>query len=129
MNTRIKEIRIKAGLKQHEFAERMNITQSAVAAYEAGIRTPRNATIVSICREFNVREEWLRKGVGPMEPERTREEELAFLFAQAVQEGNQKRMALLSLGLQLTPEQVSLLHDLALRLAAMAEETKKEQES
>lgn len=129
MLERIKKIRKINGLTQEEMAHRLQITQSAVAAYENGKRSPHASMISAICREFNIREEWLREGVGPMAPERTREEELAFLFAQAVQEGNQKRMALLSLGLQLTPDQVSLLHDLALRLAAMAEETKKEQES
>jgi transcriptional regulator with XRE-family HTH domain len=116
-------------LTQTEFGERLHLKGNTITGYETGLRAPSDAIIASICREFNIREEWLREGVGPMAPERTREEELAFLFAQAVQEGNQKRMALLSLGLQLTPDQVSLLHDLALRLAAMAEETKKEQES
>lgn len=129
MNTRIKEVRLKAGLKQHEFAECLKVTQSAVAAYEAGIRVPRNATIAAICREFNVREEWLRTGSGPMEPERSREEELAFRFAQAMAEGNQKRMALLSLGLSLSPDQVESIAQLALDLAAKIHECQEKPES
>ena len=129
MQDRIKIIRKQAQLTQAEFGARIHVKGNTIANYECGLRTPSDAIIAAICREFNIREEWLREGIGPMEPERSREDELAFLFAQAMQEGNQSRMALLSLGLQLTPDQVSLLHDLALRLAAMAEETKKEQES
>lgn len=129
MQERIKKVRKCNNLTQAEFSERINVTQSVVAAYENGKRVPRNSVIAAICREFNIREEWLREGIEPMEPERTREEELAFLFAQALAEGNKRRMALISAGLSLSPRQVDALADLALTLAAQLQEEEKEPES
>ena len=35
-----------------------------MAGYESGVRTPLDAVITSICREFDVNEEWLRTGAG-----------------------------------------------------------------
>lgn len=66
MNSRIKELRLALGLNQTDFGKRIGITQSAVAGYEKGIRIPRDSIIYSICREFNVSEEWLRTGEGDM---------------------------------------------------------------
>ena len=37
-----------------------------MAGYESGARTPIDAVVNSICREFNVNEEWLRTGNGEM---------------------------------------------------------------
>ena len=122
MQERIKIIRKTHNLTQFEMAERLQITQSAVAAYENGRRVPHSTMITTICREFNVREEWLREGIGSMEPIRSREEEIMFLLGNAIQENNKNRMALLSVGLQLSQDQVDLLADIALQLAAQLQE-------
>ena len=66
MNERIKELRKALGLNQTEFGERIGIKQGSVAGYESGIRTPLDSVILSMCREFNVNEEWLRTGEGEM---------------------------------------------------------------
>lgn len=129
MQERIKMIRKNAQLTQADFGERIHVKGNTIANYECGLRTPSDAIIAAICREFNIREEWLRTGSGPMEPERSREEELAFRFAQAMAEGNQKRMALLSLGLSLSPDQVESIAQLALDLAAKIHECQEEPES
>lgn len=54
------------GIKKVQFAQRLNIDQSYVTQLTSGKRNPSDRTIVSICREFNVREEWLRNGNGEM---------------------------------------------------------------
>lgn len=54
------------GMKKVRFAERINIDQSYVTQLTSGKRNPSNRTISDICREFNVREEWLRNGSGEM---------------------------------------------------------------
>lgn len=64
MNTRIKEIRKKHGLNQEQFGARIGIKQSTVTAYECGNRVPMDSTVLAICREFDVNEEWLRTGKG-----------------------------------------------------------------
>ena len=66
MNERIKELRKILELNQTDFGNRIGIKQGSVAAYENGARTPIDAVIVSICREFNVNEDWLRTGEGEM---------------------------------------------------------------
>ena len=64
MNERIKKIRQLLGLTQVEFGRRIGVKQSAVTGYENGSRQPLDAVITSICREFNVSEQWLRTGEG-----------------------------------------------------------------
>lgn len=69
MNDRIKIIRKEAKLTQKEFAEKLGIKQNTVASYEMGRIGISDAIITSICREFNINEEWLRNGTPPMHKE------------------------------------------------------------
>lgn len=66
MKDRIRQLRKELGLNQTEFGERIGVKQGSVAGYESGARTPIDAVITSICREFNVSENWLRNGTGEM---------------------------------------------------------------
>ena len=71
MKGRIKAVRTSLGLSQAEFGKRIGVRQSTIANYERGF-PPLDAAITAICREFHVREEWLRNGTGEMkvaEPE------------------------------------------------------------
>lgn len=64
MNYRIREIRKDNNLTQTEFGERIGVKGNTVTGYEKENRIPSDAIILSICREFNVNEEWLRTGQG-----------------------------------------------------------------
>ena len=77
MEERIKEIRKHLKLNQTEFGLKIGVKQTTVAGYEAGTRTPIDAVINSICREFNVSERWLRTGEGNMFVQLSRDEEIA----------------------------------------------------
>lgn len=66
-NERIKELRKARGLTMEEFGRRIGITKSSVSLLEQGRNNPSTQTRLSICREFGVREEWLRDGEGAME--------------------------------------------------------------
>ncbi len=66
MNERIKKLRRTLDLTQQEFADKIGIKRNSLANYETGRNTPIDAIVVSICREFNVNEEWLRNGTGEM---------------------------------------------------------------
>lgn len=66
MNERIKLLRRHFQLTQDAFAARLGIKRGAVANYEIGRNIPADSVVVLMCREFNVREEWLRTGEGPM---------------------------------------------------------------
>ena len=66
MNERLKKLRKKLDITQQEFADRIGIKRNSFAKYETGRNKPIDAIIKSICREFNVNEEWLRTGIGEM---------------------------------------------------------------
>ena len=66
MNERIKMIREYYKLTQDEFGKRIGSARNTIANYESGNRSPSNSVVLSICREFNVNEEWLRDGSGEM---------------------------------------------------------------
>lgn len=64
MKDRIKKIRKDAGLTQEKFADRLGLKRNTIATYETGKSEPMDNIIISMCREFNVNEEWLRTGNG-----------------------------------------------------------------
>lgn len=129
MKDRIKLIRKENKLTQSEMAEKLNVTQSVVAAYENGKREPRNNVIATICEKFDVCEKWLRTGEGPMRPTRTRQQEFAFMMGQAMAEGNEIRLAALSVLARIPPDRLEFAKELVLSLAAEFQKTEKEPES
>lgn len=66
MNERIKSIRLKLGLTQSEFGEKIGISQNYVWMIEKGDRVPSDRTVADICRVFNVDPCWLETGEGEM---------------------------------------------------------------
>lgn len=66
MDKRLRKLRRELDLTQSAFADRIGMKQNTIATYEMGRSIPSDQTIRSICREFNVREEWLRNGTGEM---------------------------------------------------------------
>ena len=65
MNERIKELRKKLGLTLEKFGERLGVKKAAVSKWENGDNIT-DQMFKSICREFNVNENWLRTGNGEM---------------------------------------------------------------
>lgn len=66
MNTRIKELRKTLKLTQEDFGSRVGVKGNTIGNYELSLRNPSDVVIRSICREFNVNEDWLRFGKGDM---------------------------------------------------------------
>lgn len=66
MNERVKGLRKALGLSGEKFGERLGVTRSAISDIERGRNSLSEGNILSICREFNVNEEWLRYGNGEM---------------------------------------------------------------
>ena len=77
MKDRIKKIRKELDLTQQKIADRLGIQRNTITMYEMGKTVPSEAIILSICREFNVNEQWLRDGTGEMFIEQTRDEQIA----------------------------------------------------
>lgn len=66
MKDRIKQIRKLNKMNQTEFGAKIGVKGNTIGNYELGLRNPSDAVILSICREFNINEEWLRNGTKPM---------------------------------------------------------------
>ncbi len=77
MKERIKKLRKVLDLTQQKFADRLGVKRNTVGQWECGINPLTDQTIVSICREFNVNEEWLRTGVGNMFIEQSEDVQIA----------------------------------------------------
>jgi transcriptional regulator with XRE-family HTH domain len=61
---RIKLVRKRLGASQRNFAAALGISNAYVSQLEKGQYTPSEQLILSICRGFNVRREWLETGKG-----------------------------------------------------------------
>lgn len=66
-NERIRILRKAKGLTLEKFGERLGVGKTAISKIESGDRGVTDQMRRSICREFGVREEWLRDGTGEME--------------------------------------------------------------
>ncbi len=105
MNRRIEEIRRDAGLSQETFGERLNVSMNYVWMIENGKRVPSERLIKSICREFGIREEWLRDGTGPMKEEKPRDIALAEELDKLITAGSDDfRKALVAWLVRMPPE-------------------------
>lgn len=82
MNERLKKLRKTLDLTQQTFSDKLGVKRNTVAQWEIGRNEPSDAIILSICREFNVNEEWLRTGKGEMFIELSRNEEIAEFVGQ-----------------------------------------------
>lgn len=89
MNERIKRIREYYKLTQDEFGKRIGSARNTIANYESGNRSPSNSVVLSICREFNINESWLRSGEGEMFKERSPSEEVGYYVEELLEyDGN-----------------------------------------
>ena len=77
MKDRIKKIRKELDLTQQKFADKLGVQRNTIAMYEMGRTLPSDAIMRSICREFNINEDWLRTGQGEMFIKQTRDEQIA----------------------------------------------------
>ncbi len=126
MNERLKKLRKALDLTQQEFADRIGIKRNSFANYETGRNTPIDAIIISICREFNVSEDWLRDGIGDMFLPTDRNADIAKLTKQLLNEENDSfKNRFVSMLANLTIEEWEFLERKAKELCGMDDKDKK----
>lgn len=127
MKERIKQIRKSVNLTQAAFGERIGVKGNTVTGWEAGIRVPSDAIINSICREFGIRDQWLRTGEGNMFIPVSRDAEIAAFMGDVMHgESGDFRRRLIAVLAKLDTSEWELLEKMALKLA---EECKKEDQA
>lgn len=62
--TRIRDLRKVLNMTMDQFGERIGVTKSTISNIENENRNATEHMLKSICREYGVREEWLRDGIG-----------------------------------------------------------------
>lgn len=124
MNERIKKILEELGLKKVEFAERLHISRPYASELCSGAKAPSDRTIRDICREFGVREAWLREGEGEMFVQDTQSERVAAFLADLTKDDSdtfKKRFVEMLAGL--SPADWELLERMAEKLTQKKEES------
>lgn len=118
MNERIKSIRKTLKMTQSEFGSHIGIKGNTITNYETGLRNPSDAIIRSICREFNVNEEWLRNGIGEMFVPFTRSERISKFAGSLIKEEDEsfKRQLVEALA-ELDEEEWKVLEGIAKKLS------------
>lgn len=112
MKDRIKLIRQNAGMTQQEFAKQIGVSRNTIATYETSVRIPIDAIVLSICREFNINETWLRTGKGNMYMEENPDFMLSKWFGEILREESSsfKKQLILALS-QMSEREWSLLQN------------------
>lgn len=94
-SSRISMVVEESGLTRTEFGKRINLSQPTISNLMKGTQNPSDRTLIDIADKFNVREDWLRTGEGPMRMERTREEELQAFFANVLKDNVPNRQEII----------------------------------
>ncbi|MBQ9372134.1 MAG: helix-turn-helix domain-containing protein [Thermoguttaceae bacterium] len=63
---RLKQLRHAVGIKQRELADRLEVQVGLIGNWESGARNIPKTRIYQLCKEYNVRKEWLIDGEGEM---------------------------------------------------------------
>lgn len=122
LGERIKALRKSLDLTQQEFAARIGMKRNSIAQVESG-RSTSDQTIFSICREFNVSEEWLRNGTGDMFRKTRRNDEITAFFGDVLASEPDFRHRFISVLARMTPEEWKILER---KITELAEEMKKD---
>ena len=123
LNERVKQLRKTLDLTMEKFGDRLGVKKNSISQIESGKNSLTEQMIKSICREFDVDEEWLRNGTGSMFIERTRDEEIAkFIGTIQSVEDDSFMKKFISMLAKLDESEWVLLEKLALKLTKENEE-------
>ena len=84
---RVKEVRKSLNLTMEQFGNKLGVTKVAISNIEKEKRNLTEQMSRAICREFNVREEWLKTGEGEMYQQLSEDEEIAGIVSDLLEEG------------------------------------------
>nr|DAY25745.1 MAG TPA: helix-turn-helix domain protein [Caudoviricetes sp.] len=127
MKERIKELRKTLGLTLESFGDKVGVGKSTISRIENGTNGLTEQMILSICREFNVNEEWLRTGTGEMFKDMTLDEEIiSFIGEIQWDASNTFKKRFISAISKLSEEEWNVLEKIIVDMASNIEENKKD---
>lgn len=107
------------GMSKSDFARKINLTPAYISKLDKSPESvPSDRTILDICREFNVNENWLRTGEGEMFAPMTRSESIAKFAGELMKEEEDSfRRQLIEVLSQLSTDEWEVLEGIAKKLA------------
>ena len=118
LGERIKQVRKEKNLTQQALGECIGVKQNTIALIESGKRNTSDQLLISICREFNVNEEWLRTGKGEMFIKVSRDKKISDFIDNALsQESSSFRRRFIAVLSALDDSDWEVLEKMALELA------------
>lgn len=122
ISSRISTVIKSSGLTKTAFSKKIGLSQPFVSQLASGDASPSDRTIVDICREFGVSENWLRTGEGEMFVRLSREEEITkFLMTVIRDPDSEFQRQLLATMAKLEPAQWQLMEQMLDDLIAQRE--------
>lgn len=119
ISSRISAVIRSSGLTKTAFSKKIGLSQPFVSQLASGDASPSDRTIVDICREFGVSEQWLRTGEGEMFLRLSREEEITKFAMSVIRDPDSEfQRRFISVLARLTPEQWKLMEQMAHQLLA-----------
>lgn len=111
---RVRTLRKALSLTLDKFGRPLGVGKTAISKIENGENSLTDQMIISICREYDVSEEWLRTGTGDMYVALDREQEIAQMTATLIREESESfRYRLTKAILKMSDEDLSALERLA----------------
>ena len=110
---RVKELRKELNLTLEKFGKPLGVGKTAISKIENGENSLTDQMIISICREYNASEEWLRSGVGEMFVPLTRNQVIADFAADLIKEEDSFKSKLIEALANLNEEEWKVLEKLA----------------
>lgn len=119
---RVRTLRKDLGLTLEKFGDPLGVGKTAISKIENGENNLTDQMIVSICREYNVNEEWLRTGEGEMFKKLTPQEEVASYVSDLLEDGTDNPFYGIIIDImktysELSPKSQEVVRDFSRRLA------------
>lgn len=114
---RVKELRKELNLTLEKFGKPLGVGKTAISNIENDSRGLTDQMIISICREYNANEEWLRTGEGEMFVPLTRNQVITDFAADLIKEKDSFKSKLIEALANLSEDEWKVLEKLATDLA------------
>lgn len=131
INERVRELRKKHlnNMTLEQFGERIGLKKSALSHLENGNANLTDQTRRSICREFNVNEDWLLNGTGEPFVAKSRNDEITDFVKGLSTDNEDFKAKLVTILSRMTADEWDLLEKMVRRLVNLDEEVAPVQQS